>query len=456
MDTSARDSDPEVASEAGAGLTQWSGAGLVFANMVGSGVLLSMGFMAQEMGPGPILVDWVLGGVIALSGAWAYGGIAQVIARSGGEYRYLSDLMHPLLGYWAGWGSFLLGFSTPIAIDAIAIGAFAATLNDALSAQFVACAAIAILTATQTMRLSRARWSQNAFLVVKIGFLAWFLLLGLVKGSHSWPSWTAPEAGHGFPWTALVTNQFWIAFAFSGWNAAIYAAGDFQQPRTQVPRAMWTGCGAVCVLYLLVNWVFVANLDPLRARAVFEYEETRATLAHLIAIDLLGPTGGTVMSLLVIVAFLSAMSAMMLAGPRVYAEMARDGFLPRAFSATRGRTPVFSVLAQGGVALVLTFTHTLLEAVQAASVFLMAFTALTAASLFRLSALRPDAPAPGASRLVAAAIHVVSMTGILWIGLYTRSNAVWLSVGGVILISTLSFVLTSRSQRAENRLDGVH
>jgi APA family basic amino acid/polyamine antiporter len=443
-----------AATEANAGLTQWSGAGLVIANMVGAGVLLSMGFMAQEMGPGPILVAWVLGGAIALSGAWAYGGIAQAIARSGGEYRYLSDLVHPLLGYWAGWGSFVLGFSTPIAIDAIAVGAFAATLTDALSARLVACAVIALLTATQTMRLSRARWAQNALLLVKIGFLAWFLLLGLAEGSHSWPSWEAPEAGPGFPWTALVSNQFWIAFAFSGWNAAIYAAGDFRHPRTQVPRAMWMGCGAVCLLYLLVNWVFVANLDPLRARAVFDYEETRVTLAHLIAIDLLGPTGGAVMSLLVIAALLSAMSAMMLAGPRVYAEMARDGFLPRAFSETRGRTPVFAVLAQGGVALVLTFTHTLLEAVQAASAFLMAFTALTAASLFRLPTLRPDAPAPGASRLLAAAIHAVSMAGILWIGLRRTSAAVWLAVGGVLLISTLFFSPTAHRLRAETGSGG--
>src|SRR5438552_14190090 len=101
--------------------------------MVGSGVLLSTGFMAQEMGPGLILLSWTVGAVLALAGARAYAEIATALPRSGGEYRFLSELLHPFLGYLAGWTSMLLGFSAPVAIAALAAGHFAATLNPSLS-----------------------------------------------------------------------------------------------------------------------------------------------------------------------------------------------------------------------------------------------------------------------------------------------------------------------------------
>ncbi|TFH28198.1 MAG: amino acid permease [Myxococcales bacterium] len=99
-----------------------SGIGLVIANMVGAGVFLSAGFMAQDLGPGPILIAWVVGMVLALCGALSYATLAEWVPRSGGEYRYLSELMHPALGYLAGYGSMLLGFSGPVAIDAISRG----------------------------------------------------------------------------------------------------------------------------------------------------------------------------------------------------------------------------------------------------------------------------------------------------------------------------------------------
>ena len=89
----------------------FSGIGLVVANMIGAGVFLSTGFMAQELGPGPVLLSWVTGAVLALAGTLAYAEVARIVPRSGGEYRYLSELLHPVFGYLAGWTSLLVGFS---------------------------------------------------------------------------------------------------------------------------------------------------------------------------------------------------------------------------------------------------------------------------------------------------------------------------------------------------------
>ena len=106
----------------------FSGMGMVIANMIGAGVFLSAGFMAQEMNPLQILAAWTIGMLIAITGAKAYSGIVQLVPQSGGEYRFLSTLIHPALGYLAGWASLLVGFSAPIAVCALAVGAFTGVL----------------------------------------------------------------------------------------------------------------------------------------------------------------------------------------------------------------------------------------------------------------------------------------------------------------------------------------
>ena len=116
----------------------WSGIGLTLADMVGTGVLTTAGFMALDLTPRQILLDWLLGGVIALAGATAYAALARQVPRSGGEYRYLSELFHPALGYLAGWTSLMVGFSVPVALAALAGGAFAQTVLGAVDARLTA------------------------------------------------------------------------------------------------------------------------------------------------------------------------------------------------------------------------------------------------------------------------------------------------------------------------------
>jgi APA family basic amino acid/polyamine antiporter len=113
------------------------------------------------------------------------------------------------------------------------------------------------------------------------------------SGATSGRAGRRPTAAPASRSEAFVGSLFFIAFAFSGWNAAAYAASEFQQPEKDVPRAMLIGCALVAVLYLLVNWVFVANLTPNESRAVFEYETKRVTLGHLVIKDLLGEAGGS-------------------------------------------------------------------------------------------------------------------------------------------------------------------
>ncbi len=422
------------------GLT--TGAGLVIANMIGAGVFLSAGFMAQEMGPWAIMAAWLFGAFLALCGARTYGAVAGKVARSGGEYRYLSDLVHPFLGYLAGWGSLLLGFSAPVAVGAYAAGAFLNTLVDGPDPRVTGAALIVALTAAHALRLGVSRWTQDVLVGIKLVLVAGFVALGLALGSHELPTWQPPTGSDGFPWGPFVAHQFWIAFAFSGWNAAVYAAAEFRRPRRDVPRAMLLGGGIVAVLYMAVNGVFVVNLTPEQAAAVFDHETTRVTLGHLVAEGILGPVGGKAMSALALLAFASSISAMTLVGPRVYAEMARDGYLPRALAGRAGRPPAGSVLLQGGLALLLLFTHSVLQAVQSAAVVILVFSGLVAVASMRVMLQRRRRPWLD---LTAAAIYAVSATAILAHGLRGAPHLLaWVGIVGAA--AALGYHVTRRDR----------
>jgi APA family basic amino acid/polyamine antiporter len=430
-------------------LTLWPGVGIVAANMIGAGVFLSAGFMAQDMGPGPILAAWVVGAILALSGARAYAEVARLVPRSGGEYRYLSELIHPALGYLAGWASLLVGFSAPIAADAVAAGDFAKTVFPGLSAQWMGAAFVVALSALHALGLRSSARAQNLLVVVKVLLLAGFVGVGLLLGSRAWPTWTPPGAhpGAGFPLDAFAGSLFFIAFAFSGWNAVVYAAEDFVEPERTVPRAMIIGCLLVAALYLVVNWIFVANLTPADATVVFRYDSDRVTLGHAVVERLLGPGLGAVMSLFTVAVFLSAMSAMIMVGPRVYAAMARDGFLPAVLAGKDGRPPVASILLQGALAILILFTHPLRAILQNLGAILTLFAALTAGGLFKVALSRGSALRPRKAALVAAAVYVGS-AALMLVAAYRRDGRFLVWSAAVAALGLGGYALSRGRQRS--------
>jgi APA family basic amino acid/polyamine antiporter len=407
-----------------------SGVGLVAANMIGAGVFLSAGFMAQEMGPGPILLAWVVGALLALAGARAYAELARLVPRSGGEYRYLSELLHPALGYLSGWASLLVGFSAPVAIDALAAGGFAKTIFPSLDPQWTGAALVVALTGLHVVGLSTSARTQNALIAVKLLLLAGFVWVGLRHGASGWPTWQPPSGGTGFPTGPFVSSLFFIAYAFAGWNAVVYIAEEFREPERTVPRAMMIGTALVAVLYFVVNWIFVANLTPEKATVVFGYEESHsATLGHAVIESLRGPSWASAMSAVTVVVFASAMSAMIFVGPRVYQAMARDGYLPRLFAGRPGRPPVASILFQSAISLLLVFSQPLRGLITNVSAVLIFFSALTAVGLVRVW-LRPGGrERPATVSALAALVFVALSAYMLWFAFRGAVHVLpWLAV----------------------------
>jgi APA family basic amino acid/polyamine antiporter len=436
-----------------------SGVGLVAANMIGAGVFLSAGFMAQDMGPGPILLAWAAGAVLALCGALAYGAVARLVPRSGGEYRYLSELLHPAAGYLAGWASLLIGFSAPIAVDALAAAAFAGTVIPGLSPRLVAAGFVVLLTAFHAAGFRTSFRLQNGLIALKVLLLAGFIAVGLFLGARGWPAdWTAAAGGGGsFPLGPFAGSLFFIAFAFSGWNAAVYAAEEFDDPARTVPRAMVVGTLLVTALYLTVNWIFVANLTPGDATVVFGYDAfthgagqagANVTLGHAVMTRLVGAGAGALWSGATVLVFLSAMSAMIFLGPRVYAAMARDGFLPAFLAGRDGHPPRSAILLQGALALLIVFTQRLQTALSLVGAILMLFAALTALGLV-VARVRGRTPTPSRRAVAAAVIYVAAASWLFYRGVTDPfspgtplERLLW--IGAVVAAGLLAYAVSRR------------
>src|SRR5215470_3478916 len=154
-----------------------SGIGVNVGTMIGTGVFVSAGFMAASMSFGVILLAWLVGGVAAMCGARAYAAVAELVPRSGGEYRYLSDLVHPWLGYVAGWTSLIAGFSAPVAAAAASAGPFAETLFPGLNPQLFAAAIVVGITLVHAFDLGVSKLVQDALALVKVVLVIGFIVV---------------------------------------------------------------------------------------------------------------------------------------------------------------------------------------------------------------------------------------------------------------------------------------
>jgi APA family basic amino acid/polyamine antiporter len=371
------------------------------------------------------------------------------VPRSGGEYRYISTLIHPSLGGLAGWISLFVGFSAPVAVNALSAAAFLGTIIHVSQPKLLAIGLVVLLTLFHAINLSASKLAQNSLILVKVALLIGFVAVGFALGDNSLPNWQPPNPEKVTPLSAFMISQFWIAFAFSGWNAAIYAAEEFESPARDVSRSMLIGCSLVGLGYLLVNWVFVANLSPAQAgEAVFDQSKT-VTLGHAVVQSLIGPEAGALMSGVTVIAFVSAMSAMTMMGPRVYSEMAADGFLPRALAARAGRPPVASLLFQSAVTIVLVFKHDIDEVLTNVGAILTIVTALAMVGLF-VPLFRPqvtqERPRPIA--LITAAAYIGFSIWALYFAFTTRESLLlWLSV--IAAVALLNELFSLRRRRAQ-------
>jgi len=360
----------------------WTLVALVIANMIGAGVFTTSGFALGDLGsPLLVLAAWLIGGMLALCGALSYGALARLIPASGGEYLYLSRNIHPLVGFIAGWVSLLAGFVAAIAYAAITFAVYAAPAVSATSRSqsWIATAVIAAAALLHAFKLREGARAQNLAVAIKLvlifGFCG-FALLG--TNVTEWPGvvelGSRAESLPPFSITAFALTLMWISFSYLGFNAAVYIAGEVPSATVLVPKALLLGTTITILVYLALNAIFV--LAPSYETVAFQ-EDVAAIAAQALG----GETLAVVVRVIIALALFTAVSAMTMVGPRVYAKMADDGLMPRVLS-FKGEAPTISILMQAGLSIVVVWITGLRELLSYLGFTLSFGTAATVASLF--------------------------------------------------------------------------
>jgi len=373
---------------------------IVVANMIGTGVFTSTGFQAIGLhDAGTILVVWVVGGVLALCGAACYAELGAMMPRVGGEYVYLREGLHPLVGVMSGWASVLAGFSAPIAVSSMAFAKYTAaiwpSLADPTSQQLLAIGLIVAMTVLHSFSTVLGGRVQTVFTAAKTLLIVTFILAGFSAGSGSTAHFASQAGGLSNIWTAAFgISLMYVSFAYSGWNAAAYIAGEIDRPEKSVPRALLYGTGLVMLLYVLLNVLFIYAL-PIDTLAHGDGGGPIVEVGDASARALFGPRAGQMLSTLIALALVSSVSAMVMAGPRVYAAMAEDGALPKTLARrSHGGAPAWSVVVQGALAIAITMTGRFDQIVRYVGFTLTIFAALTCIAMLVMRRTRPDMPRP--------------------------------------------------------------
>ena len=349
---------------------------IVIANMIGAGIFTSLGFqLVDTVNTWSILILWCLGALMALCGALSYAEIATYWSRSGGEYHFLSKAFHPLLGYLSGWVSLTIGFSAPIALSGMALGAYIAPYLG-ISEMTLAVFTIIIISFFHSMSIKRSSILQNSTTLLKVILILIFLYFGLTRipGASAFlfdKSWKDELL---LP--AFAVSFVYVTFSYSGWNAATYIVGEIRDVRKNLPRALLLGTVIVSLLYLLLNYVFLRHNQLEDIRGQLE-------IGQITAISIFGQNGGELISFGIAFMLISSISAMVWAGPRVTQVMAEDHTLWRWFALkTKGKVPLRAIWFQTAITLGLLFTGTFEQVMVYSGFILQLFAALAVAAVF--------------------------------------------------------------------------
>ncbi len=351
---------------------------LVVADTVGAGVFTTSGCTLEALGsPTWVIVAWLLGGSIALAGAFSYGALVRAMPESGGEYVFLSRALHPVVGFVAGWVSLVAGFSGAIAFAASAFESYVLPVRPAwLPVDVVAVAVVIATGALHGLRGALGARLQNVAVALKLSLLVVVLGLAASVPAARWQGHAIDVvASTPWSWLAAMTGVLvWISLSYSGFNAAVYVAEESVDARATIPAALVRGTLVVTTLYVALNAVFVFAPPP-------DLVLGRADIAAVAASWIAGPPAERLVRVVIAVSLLTSISSMLMAAPRVYAKMAEDGLLPEWLRARRG-APAMAVATQVLLAVVLVMASSLRELLSYLGLTLSLSAACSVACLF--------------------------------------------------------------------------
>jgi APA family basic amino acid/polyamine antiporter len=364
---------------------------IVIANMIGTGVFTSLGFQVGSLPSGfSILVLWLVGGLVSLAGAFTYAEMATTLKKSGGEYFYLGRIIHPVAGFVAGWMSLLVGFAGAVSAVALAMGKYS-TVILGVSPKIIAIAAILGVTAVHWFGVKTGGRVQTLLTSIKLLLIVFFCVAPFFANESTLSHISfLPQPGD---WKLILSPGFavsliFVMYAYTGWNAAAYIAGNLERASKNLPIALITGTIIVIVIYLSLNAMFLFS-------ATFDELNGKIEIGNVVAEKLFGSKTGAFFSAIFGIALLSTLSAMTIAGPRVTEAMGVDYPIFESFARkNKYDMPWQALLIQAAWAISLVLISSFEKIIQYIQISLSIFSMMVVLSIFKLRKMYPHSERP--------------------------------------------------------------
>jgi APA family basic amino acid/polyamine antiporter len=357
---------------------------IVMGGIVGSGIFINPYVVAQIVHtPLLILSAWIVGGAIALVGAFIYAELADRMPRVGGQYAYLREAYHPVVGFLYGWVALLVIHAGGTAAVVVTFAKYFQLILTGGSEKITAVTVIVALTVINCLGVRSGGTVQSVFMIFRILAISTVVLCG------AWFIWGSPAAPL-VAWQPLsdrppsfgLLSAFGAAmvpvlFGYGGWQTSNYMAAEIRDPRKNLPRALVLGVLGIIALYLTVNLVYVQALSPAGLAA----SSTPASQVMRLAF---GRTGSSLVATLIAISTVGFLSQALLSYPRLYFAMAGDGLLPAWFARIHPRTlvPSGTIILQGAVTIAVVLLGTYEQILSYVVVMDWLFFGLTATCIF--------------------------------------------------------------------------
>lgn len=397
----------------------FAGTMMVVGGIIGSGIFLNPSVVAQRAGTaGLTIAAWLLGGGVAVLGAFIFAELGGRRPEAGGGYAYLRDAFGALPAFLYAWTLLLVIATGAIAAVAMSFASYAAAVAGLPAASItpIALSAIVVLTFINVLGVKPSAVMTSIFTLLKLAALGFLIFAGLAAmlGARALPAPVLLPLATGHAAVSFAGALVPVLFAYGGWQQTNFVAEEMIDASRNLPRALLWGVGIVVVVYLLANVVY------LKVLGVGGLADSTAPAADTMQV-LFGPAGRTFIAIGIALSTVGFLNLAICANARVYQAMARDRIFFDAFARLheRFRTPVIALVAQGAWAVVLVLSGTYGELLDYVVFGDWIFFGLTAATLFhfrRQDALagtaRPEFVTPAwqlsVLLFVAAAIYVVA------------------------------------------------
>jgi APA family basic amino acid/polyamine antiporter len=413
----------------------WDIVGIVVGGVVGSGIFIVPATVAAGVrSPLLIFAVWVCGGLLSFFGALTFAELGAAYPKAGGMYCYLRESYGSMVAFLFGWTLFLVIDSGAVATLAVGISTkylphFFPLSN--LEAKIISAAIIIALVAVNYVGVRWGANLQNFLTILKFAALGGVCIVVFLFADGKPANWVAP-APESFSWGLLgsfglaLVAVFW---AYKGWEAATYSAGETKRPERNLPLGMFIGLGAVIIIYFIANMAYL-----------YVFPGARMAGSERIASDVMnaavGPVGATIIAVIILFSMAGAANQVILTSPRVYFAMARDRLFFKKVAAVHPRflTPHFSIVAIGAWSLILSLTGTFEQLFTYVIFGQWIFFGLCAGSVFILRKKRPDLPRPYKT-FGYPVTPIIFILAAALISINTLINEIWNALAGLLIIA---------------------